>query len=186
MVVQATDGDAGAATATPEDTRSWFKVTVNVSDVDEQGTITLRPRNPDEPDETNLQAATLLQPQVGVVINAADLTDGDGTAADDRDTFARTTATYQWYRTSSRLATGTAISDGTESRPTLPEHGTTRGDVDIGEYLRVVATYTDGLGSGKKATAVSLVPDDPTDRSTTQPPSFIDGATTQKRRARDQ
>ena len=39
VVVQATDGDAGDA---PEDTRSWFKVTVNVSDLEEPGTITLR------------------------------------------------------------------------------------------------------------------------------------------------
>ena len=29
---------------------------------------------------------------------------------------------------------------------------------DIGKYLRVVATYTDGRGSGKTATAVSLYP----------------------------
>ena len=36
VVVQATDGDTGAA---PEDTRSWFRVTVNVSDVEEVGKI---------------------------------------------------------------------------------------------------------------------------------------------------
>ena len=43
VVVQATDGDTGA---NPEDTRSWFKVTVNVADVEEVGKIRLHPRDP--------------------------------------------------------------------------------------------------------------------------------------------
>ena len=51
------------------------------------------------------------------------------------------------------------------------------GASDIGQYLRVVATYTDGRGGAKTATAVSLYPtiqeiDD------NAAPSFIDGATT--------
>ena len=42
VVVQATDGDTGA---NPEDARGWFKVTVNVADVEEVGKIRLHPRD---------------------------------------------------------------------------------------------------------------------------------------------
>ena len=170
VVVQATDGDAGA---TPEDTRGWFKVTVNVSDVEETGTVTLRP--------AAQTSTTLLQPQVGVNITAANLMDGDGTTADRGISAITIGATYQWYRTANRSATGTAISStrtgstGTEASYE-PVH-LAGGDSDIGQYLRVVATYTDGKGGGKTATAVSLhrtireIDDN-------DPPSFIDGAAT--------
>ena len=67
IVVQATDGDTGA---TPEDTRSWFKVTVNVTDLEEQGRITLRPTD-QAGNAAGVPDATLLQPQVGVGITAA-------------------------------------------------------------------------------------------------------------------
>ena len=173
VVVQATDGDAGA---TPEDTRSWFKVTVNVSDLEETGSIRLHPRDPEDPADTDLEAATLLQPQVGVPIVSTDLMDGDGTSA-DRAASAITVATYQWYRTTSRSATGTAIS-GETAASYEPVH-LAGGNSDIGKYLRVVATYADGRGGGKTATTVSLYP---TIRAIqdNQPPSFREGGTTER------
>ena len=162
VVVQATDGDAGPPTGTDNlsemDTRSWFKVTVNVADVEEPGSVTLRPT--DQADLTDLtsptlqEATTVLQPQVGVLIAADDLTDPDGNAADARGVSAISAATHQWYRTTSRSVTGTPISDATDLAY-LPKH-LQGGASDIGQYLRVVATYTDGRGEGKTATAVSL------------------------------
>ena len=132
VVVQATDGDTGA---TPEDTRRWFKVIINVSDVEEQGTITLRP--------DTQGSTTLLQPQVGVQVNSDDLMDGDG-GSGARGTPAITTATYQWYRTTNMSAMGIAISGATLANYT-PVH-LQGGNSDIGRYLRVVATYDDGKG----------------------------------------
>ena len=89
VVVQASDGG----------TMNWFKLTVNVMDVEEEGSVKLSPSNADG---TEVQVATvLLQPQVGVPITAHSLTDPDGVSDE-----ARTDATYQWYRTSSRDGDG--------------------------------------------------------------------------------
>ena len=162
VVVQATDGDAGPPTPqdnlSERDTRSWFKVIVNVSDVEEEGSISVRP--------TAQGNTTLLQPQVLVGITAHSLADGDGGV---------TETTYQWYRTTSRSATGTEISGATNAAYT-PVH-LLGGDTDIGRYLRVVATYDDRNGEEKTATAVSLYPTIAAITDNTAP-SFIDGATT--------
>ena len=125
VVVQASDGSG----------MNWHKVTVRVMDVEEEGSLKLMP----EAQTTT----TLLQPQVGVAITAADLADPDGSIS---------SPTYQWYRTSSRTATGTEISDADEA-DYLPK--ATAGDSDVGRYLRVVATYTDRRAGNKTATAVS-------------------------------
>ena len=82
---------------------SWFKVIVRVMDVEEEGSIKLRP--------TAQTLATLVQPQVRVGINAHMLTDPDGSGRDTRSTSTITTARYQWYRTSSRTVTGTKNPD---------------------------------------------------------------------------
>ena len=118
-----------------------------------------------------------MQPQAGVPIVSTGLMDGDGTSA-DRTISAITTATYQWYRTTSRSATGIAITGATDADYT-PEHLTTGGDVDIGQYLRVVATYTDGKGGGKTATVVSQYKtiQEIDDNAV---PSFIEGDTTER------
>ena len=138
VVVQASDGG----------TMNWFKLTVNVMDVEEEGSVKLSPGIAGE--QPVLQAgATLLQPQVGVGITAHSLTDPDGVSED-----ARTDATYQWYRTSSRTAMGTEIEDEDEEAATYTPRATA-GDTDVGSYLRVVATYRDGRGRNKTATAVS-------------------------------
>ena len=132
VVVQASDG----ATMAPF---SWFKVTVEVDDLEEEGSIKLMP--------TTRVEATLLQPQVGVSITAHDLTDSDEIVENDP------VATYKWYRTSRRTAMGTEI-DGATEPIYVPMGGA---DSDDGRYLRVVATYTDGgpTSGDKTATAVS-------------------------------
>ena len=131
VVVQASDGSTMAPL-------SWFKVTVEVIDLEEEGSIKLRPT------ATQQEDATLLQPQVGVSITAHDLMDSDAIAG---------TPTYKWYRTSSRMATGTEI-DGETALIYVPMGGA---DSDVGRYLRIVATYTDGgpTSGDKTATAVS-------------------------------
>ena len=129
VVVQASDGG----------TMNWFKVTVDVVNLEEEGSIKLRPT------ATQQEDATLLQPQVGVSITAHDLMDSDVIAG---------TPTYKWYRTSSRTAMGTEIDDRT-GPAYVPTDAA--GNSDVGMYIRVVATYTDGGPSrgNKTATAVS-------------------------------
>ena len=95
-------------------------VTVNIQNVEETGAVTL----------------STVQPQEGTGLTAT-LDDDDGP----------TGTTWQWYRTSSRGSTGTAI---TNSRFYTPDA------TDVGRYLRVVASYDDGHGDDKSATAVSL------------------------------
>ena len=95
-------------------------VTVNIQNVEEPGAVTL----------------STVQPQEGTGLTAT-LDDDDGP----------TGTTWQWYRTSSRGSTGTAI---TNSRFYTPDA------TDVGRYLRVVASYDDGHGDDKSATAVSL------------------------------
>ena len=97
-------------------------VTVNIQNVEEPGAVTL----------------STVQPQEGTGLTAT-LDDDDGP----------TGTTWQWYRTSSRGSTGTAITNA-NSRFYTPDA------TDVGRYLRVVASYDDGHGDDKSATAVSL------------------------------
>ena len=97
-------------------------VTVNIQNVEEPGAVTL----------------STVQPQEGTGLTAT-LDDDDGP----------TGTTWQWYRTSSRGSTGTAITNA-NSRFYTPDA------TDVGRYLRVVASYEDGHGDDKSATAVSL------------------------------
>ena len=168
VVVQASDGDAGnnaslgTAQAGPpvvpgvnmvdnDDTRSWFKVIVNVQDVNEPGSLRIH--------YTEHAASTLLQPQIGVEITAAALTDVDGTPAPG----IATGATYKWQRSSGPDGPWTDIveQDGTLATGTTytPQQLVT-GD-DLGFYLQVVATYTEaGAGGrgGQTARAKSMYP----------------------------
>ena len=117
------------------------QVTVNIQNLEEPGTVTL----------------SSVQPQAGTTLTAT-LDD------DDRPTGT----TWQWYRTSIRGSSGTAITNG-DSRFYTP------GADDVGRYLRAVASYDDGHGRGKTAAAVSAnqvqaAPPDP------EPPVFpVDG-----------
>ncbi|MCY3880676.1 MAG: aryl-sulfate sulfotransferase [Chloroflexi bacterium] len=97
-------------------------VTVTVTNVDEDGEITL--------------SAT--QPRVGTALTAR-LSDPDGVTAG--------TATWQWERNNGRDG-WLAIAGATTATYTP-----TAADGD--RYLRVRATYTDGLGAGKSAEATA-------------------------------
>ena len=96
-------------------------VTVNIQNVEEPGAVTL----------------STVQPQEGTGLTAT-LDDDDGP----------TGTTWQWYRTSSRGSTGTAIT-GADSQSYTPTAA------DVGRYLRVVTSYDDGHGTGKSVSAVS-------------------------------
>ena len=78
VVVQASDGgttnDAGAP---PRGYLAWFKVTVTVMDLEEEGTIALTPGTENTGINVLNTDIVLLQPQVGVQITAS-LTDPDG------------------------------------------------------------------------------------------------------------
>ena len=143
VVVQASDGTE----------MSWFKVTVEVTDVEEEGSVKLSPT-----DQLTAPATTLLQPQVGVGITAHSLTDDDGTGADTRG------ITRDYNRRIPVVQDVKQDGDGDGDRRDrrggrdLHPDRATAGDSDVGSYLRVVATYTDGRGSNKTATAVSEHP----------------------------
>ena len=101
-------------------------VTVTVTNVEEDGTVTLSPESP----------------VVGSPVTAT-LTDSDGGITD---------LTWIW-ETSSDMATwsaapGTATSEGTTSTYTSV-------DDDVDDYLRATASYTDSYGSGNSVTSGS-------------------------------
>ena len=111
-------------------------------------------------------ASTLLQPQIEVPITAAGLTDEDGTTASGISTVTGEEATYKWQRSSGPNGPWEDIarpSDDTTPATYLPRQ-VDGGERDLGQYLRVVATYTEagaeGLG-GQEAIANLDVPDDP-------------------------
>ncbi len=97
-------------------------------------TVTVNIQNVEEPGAITLSA---VQPQEGTLLTAT-LDDGD----------EPTGTTWQWRRASSRGSTGDAITNA-NSRFYTPDAD------DVGRYLRAVATYDDGHGTGKTATAVS-------------------------------
>ena len=97
-------------------------VTVNVTNVEEAGSISL----------------SSLQPQAGTRLTAT-LSDPDGRPS---------AVTWEWERSPNGFSSWTPI-DGAASASYTPT------DDDVGDYLRVTASYTDPEGSGKNAQAVS-------------------------------
>ena len=128
VTVKATDGGT-------MDTISYFKVTVNVIDVEENGKITATVA-PDGA-EALTPPRLLLQFQPGAVLTPT-LADSDAVTADS--------TTWKWYRASSKTAEGTLIA----STPTYTVTDSPNGG-DVGQYLKVMATYTDRRGGGKTA-----------------------------------
>ena len=118
FTVQVTDSRnvQGNADSTIDDTT---KVTINVTDVDEDGSLTLSPAQP---------------PAASPV--TATLSDPDGVISDLTWTW-ETATTSDW--TTVRTATS---SDGTVD-------SYTPADADIGKSLRVTVEYTDGFGLGQ-------------------------------------
>ena len=96
--------------------------------------VTVNIENVEEPGVVTLSG---VQPQEGTEFTAT-LEDDDEPAG----------TTWQWCRTSSRSSAGSAITNATS-----PSY--TPNPDDVGSYMRVVASYDDGHGTGKSAEAVS-------------------------------
>ena len=114
VTVQASDGG--------EDTTATEVLTIEVTNVEEPGTVTL----------------STLQPQVGVAITAT-LTDPDNIGADDLSSVS-----WQWYRGNSEIVGAT---DGPSALMSvyIPTTG------DVGSVLRATAMYDDGEDEDKTA-----------------------------------
>ena len=119
------DGTNGQLKTSADDT---ITVTINVTNVDEVGSVALNSE----------------QPQVGTALNAT-LTDPDGGISD---------VSWQWASSSdwdATAETGTwSVITGADSESYTPVDG------DVDNYLRATASYTDPEGSGKSAQAVSV------------------------------
>ena len=142
VVVQVSDGGTMQALA-------WFKVTVMVTDEEEDGKVTWTVDPDGSADGTlsanELPAKPIMQFQAGATL-AVNVSDDDGTPSNVR---------WQWYRSSSKTAQGTAISGATSATYTAQDKST---DNDVGMYLRAMATYSDARGPNKTASLVSDYP----------------------------
>ena len=116
LTVTAHDLDGLTGTAT---------VTVNVTNVEEPGTVTI---SPGRPRLNNDATATLNDPDGGV-----------------------SSLSWQWSRADTETGPFSDISGATSAEYTTTES-------DNGKYLRVQATYTDTLGSGRSAERVTSGP----------------------------
>ena len=114
VTVEASDGG--------DDTTAAETLTIEVTNVEEPGTVML----------------STLQPQVGVAITAT-LTDPDTIEGDDL-----TSVSWQWYRGNSEIV-GATTGAGTRMSSYTPTTG------DIGSVLRAVAMYDDGEDEDKTA-----------------------------------
>ena len=139
VVVQASDGGQTAQ-------RSWFKVTVTVTNVEEPGKVTWTVDHDGDMPHTET-APGLTQFQAGASLMAM-VTDDDGP---DPVLNVR----WQWYRSSSKAGMGTAIDGATSDTYTATDDAA---DNDVGMYLRAVATYSDARGPNKTANFVSENP----------------------------
>ena len=103
--------------------------------VDATITLTINLLNVDEPGTVSLSPT---EPEVGVSITAI-LTDPDGAVSN---------TTWEWEKSEDGINDWTAIAGATMDEYT-PVSG------DAGSYLRAVASYTDGEGSGKSANGLT-------------------------------
>ena len=136
--LQVTATDPFSATAT-------IPVTVNVTNLDEDGEVILSSLPSQQSRSSGRAARNILppiaqvrQPRVGTPLNA-ELIDPDGEPSG---------VTWKWYRTSTSTGDGDPIPDARLSTYTPTE-------IDENRYLRAAATYTDPQGAGKEASAVS-------------------------------
>ena len=96
---------------------------------------------PPSPDRAGTVALPSTQPQVGAVLTAT-LTDPDGSISN---------LAWQWASSPNGSSNWATISGAASARYT-PVDG------DVGNYLRAMASYTDGHGAGKSAQAVTANP----------------------------
>ena len=142
-----------AADAT--DNRGYHKVTVKVTNVAEKGKVTWTVDPSTEPDvdanNPENDEMPIMQFQDGAVL-VASATDGDIPGAADAKDVTTENARWQWYRSSSKTAMGTAIDeDGTAASYTVTTE-------DIGMYLRVEAFYNVDTGREESASLTSDYP----------------------------
>ena len=136
------------ATDTEGNISKTFTVTVQVTEVAEMGEVTWM-----------IDGMNLVQFEVGAELIAS-LTDGDveGSSKVPSD------IDWQWYRSDSMTAMGTAISGE------IGDSYTATSD-DVGKYLRVVGTYTVGGGDDETAYLVTGYPV-LAEREDNNPPEF--------------
>ena len=152
VVVQASDGGVDSHV-------NWFKVTVNVTDVEELGTVTEWTIDPDGTETEEDAGQELLQFNASAVLTVLTPTDGDDGVANVQ---------WQWYRSTSRSSQGTEIgltdSEGntvittSATGSTYTVQDTPLDPNDLGRYIRVVASYSDRRGPNKTASFVALNP----------------------------
>ena len=136
VTVQATDDGQNTTSV---------KVSVTVTNVDEDGAVTL----------------SHVQPEDGIGFTAV-VTDPDGGV---------TGVTWQWER-SEVIATDESCTDATSNISDADSATYTPVFEDVGKcFLQAVVTYTDRLGSGKSAKGISMHPAQASDTSN-QPPKF--------------
>ena len=138
VVVQASDRGSMSE-------HNWFKVTVTVTDVDEPGVVmwTVDPDG-DGTDETvagTVQPLLQFQPGATLAATVVDIDD------------ATDTATWKWYRGPSDSGPWSVITEATLGSYTLVDTPDIDNDIDVGKYLRAVASY-----GGKTASLVSPNP----------------------------
>ena len=156
VVVAATDAT---------DKTGYHKVTVKVTEVAETGKVTWT---------TTLGGTAtttpLVQFQVGTVLAVAPT--GGVLDKDVRGDVKDVDERLQWYRSTSKTGTGTAIENATS-----PEYTVTT--TDVGKYIRVVAYYNVGTGFEESA---SLTSDYPVlgSRSSNEEPEFSPAAVTRE------
>ncbi len=140
VVVQASDGGA-------TNKLSWFKVTVTVTNKEEDGEVswTVDHNNDGSPDTPKL-----MQFQVKAALTAS-VIDGDGEAVIIK---------WQWYRSSSKTSMGTEIKGAESATYTTTDSGSApdAGGDDRGKYIHVMATYTVDGGSEETASLASDYP----------------------------
>ena len=118
--------------------RNWFRVIVNVTDMEEVGKVTL----------------SHLQPEVDIEITAS-VSDPDGSV---------TGTTWKWFRSSSKSGPWEQIRDATSGDFHTAMDYTPQDDAeedDRNMYLRAEAAYTDPRSAGKGASVVSDHPVQP-------------------------
>ena len=119
------------------ETKDTYSVTVTATDPSNTSDTIAVTITVTDVDEAGTVVLSSVQPQVETALTAT-LTDPDGNISDD---------TWSWESSSDRSSW--AAIGGATSKSYTPVAG------DVGSYLRVTASYTDGEGSGKNAQAVS-------------------------------
>ena len=154
VVVQASDGGVVSHV-------NWFKVIVNVTDMEEDGAIAEWTVDPDGAGTDEDAGQSLLQFNASAILTVGALTDDDDGIVNVQ---------WQWYRSSSKSARGTAIANTNENTYSVVD--TPENPNDVGSYLRVEATYRDSRGPNKTASFVSVNPVQATRQSANTDPEF--------------